>query len=465
MPNYPNFFTAAMLLVLYGCGSNSSSNLESNGPVASLNRPISPDTLARDDDFGVPEGQILNVPAPGVLANDIASPGATLALQTLPTLGRVELLQDGSFLYEAREPLSSFEDSFTYILRSDLGSSIATARIAIEQRRFFVKNDASAGDGRFETPFNQLAAALVAASGVEDSEIVLFPGDGTDRGQDLEVDLEPRQTLRGVQGQPPPVLSGTIRLASGATLENLKIVAGPEEQIYAGELESFSMRNIEAPDTSIIVREVTGSVSMQNVTVKNGMQVLLEGGGNLAANVQRLRSRSGITFRVAQNSTLDWQESETILEGSPQHHGYMLDVRSQARMNFRLSDCSYLGISNGGLLMYPGEQAQINFRIENSLIRSGMQIEASEQGQVKGRVVDTQFELGAVPGVTVLAFENSSVGLRFLGVNAERYDLENRSPNASILVENLNQFSTENSGPLFKVGSVVHQELDSLGLP
>lgn len=69
---------------------------------------------ARDDSYSVMTGDVLDVPAPGVLANDTVIAGsATAELQEDVDHGSLDLDEDGGFRYE---PASGFvgTDSFTY---------------------------------------------------------------------------------------------------------------------------------------------------------------------------------------------------------------------------------------------------------------------------------------------------------------------------------------------------------------
>jgi VCBS repeat-containing protein len=71
-----------------------------------------------DDVFVADPGAALSVPAPGVLANDRAFAGTQLSVARFeqPEHGRVTLLADGSFTYEAASGFTGF-DRFTYHVR------------------------------------------------------------------------------------------------------------------------------------------------------------------------------------------------------------------------------------------------------------------------------------------------------------------------------------------------------------
>lgn len=90
-------------------------DLDDVGVVTIHVRPSFPGPIAQNDVYTTEQGQTLEVPAPGVLANDKAPPGQTLsaALVTPPVHGKVELRSDGSFVYVP--PADFFGvDTFTY---------------------------------------------------------------------------------------------------------------------------------------------------------------------------------------------------------------------------------------------------------------------------------------------------------------------------------------------------------------
>ena len=57
-------------------------------------------------------------------------------------------------------------DTFTYTITNTAGSSTATVSIVVSNTIWFINNAASAGDGRFNTPFNSLAAFQAVNDGV-----------------------------------------------------------------------------------------------------------------------------------------------------------------------------------------------------------------------------------------------------------------------------------------------------------
>lgn len=90
-------------------------DLDDVGVVTIYVRPALPGPIAQNDVYSMEQGQTLQVPAPGVLANDKPPPEHTLSasLLTPPAHGTVELRSDGSFVYVP--PADFFGvDTFTY---------------------------------------------------------------------------------------------------------------------------------------------------------------------------------------------------------------------------------------------------------------------------------------------------------------------------------------------------------------
>jgi hypothetical protein len=98
--------------------------------VKSTNSP----PIAYGDTFVVSQAEVLEVPAPGVLENDVDDDGQSLdaLLETASSYGSLELLTDGSFRY-IPEPDFTGEDQFTY--RASDGESmseVASVIIAVQ---------------------------------------------------------------------------------------------------------------------------------------------------------------------------------------------------------------------------------------------------------------------------------------------------------------------------------------------
>ncbi len=92
-----------------------------------------PPTALADPSYATPQGAILVVAAPGVLANDVDPGGGGLAatIATLPAYGQVFLAPDGGFRYV---PFVGFVGTDTFTYRASDGaltSDAATVSIAV----------------------------------------------------------------------------------------------------------------------------------------------------------------------------------------------------------------------------------------------------------------------------------------------------------------------------------------------
>jgi len=78
--------------------------------------------------------------------------------------GLVGMLGDGTFLYQSPASAAVATDTFKYKVANAGGSSTATVTITLLDRAIFVDNTAPAGDGRFGSPYNSLAALPAAGA-------------------------------------------------------------------------------------------------------------------------------------------------------------------------------------------------------------------------------------------------------------------------------------------------------------
>ena len=129
-----------------------------------INAPV-----AVNDSYSTTVNTALNQSAPGVLSNDSASGGATLAAQLVqaPSHGTVLLNADGSFLYT---PTANYagDDSFTY-LASDgaLSSTAATVTIAVTSLSIFADDFTRVpGEPTPLLPWTSVLGNWTVASGV-----------------------------------------------------------------------------------------------------------------------------------------------------------------------------------------------------------------------------------------------------------------------------------------------------------
>lgn len=118
---------------------------------------------AVDDSYSVEQGDILEVPAPGVLSNDVGR-SLSAVLVDPPTSGTLDLRSDGSFTY-THDGSATTPDSFTYQADgSDGVSNIATVTITI-----LASNAIEASPDAYVTEIGQLLD--VPAPGVLGNDI------------------------------------------------------------------------------------------------------------------------------------------------------------------------------------------------------------------------------------------------------------------------------------------------------
>jgi hypothetical protein len=94
--------------------------------------PVGIVPVAADDAYTTPEGQVLQVPAAGVLVNDSSDGADSIVPDTFtpPTHGMVNLLADGSLSYTPDAGFTGF-DTFTYAVHAFVGGiQVATSELA-----------------------------------------------------------------------------------------------------------------------------------------------------------------------------------------------------------------------------------------------------------------------------------------------------------------------------------------------
>ena len=177
---------------------------------------------AVDDSYSVVKDEVLDVPAPGLLANDVDLDGDKLMLtiKNAPNNGTLELHVDGSFVYTPEEGFSG-EDSFGYEVSDGKAvSNTATVQITVEQ-------------------INLAPVAKNDFYSLEEDEIIRITGlgllsnDSDPENDDLEAILEEEPEYGNLQltkqgtftYEPNPNFNGTdgftYRVSDGHSLSNL----------------------------------------------------------------------------------------------------------------------------------------------------------------------------------------------------------------------------------------------------
>ncbi|MGO8931054.1 MAG: Ig-like domain-containing protein, partial [Limisphaerales bacterium] len=103
----------------------------STSSVATVAITVTVATTANNDIYGMTPGTILNVPTPGVLANDVGGGGSlTALLASAPLHGILNLTNGGGFSYQPTNNFTGIDD-FTYQATDGVTTS-AVAAVAIE---------------------------------------------------------------------------------------------------------------------------------------------------------------------------------------------------------------------------------------------------------------------------------------------------------------------------------------------
>lgn len=261
-----------------GCGSD---NGQPFIPIA-LAPPV-----AINDTYQVLGNGVLQVSAPGVLANDNANT-ATPVLGTPPGKGTVTLNADGSFTYRPNTGQANTTDTFTYTLNNGFGASAATVTIQIGAAGFFVKNDAPAGgNGSQESPFRTLAEADTASNGVNGAVIVVFRGNGTSAGLNTPLTLETNQSLRGFDPAARPLLTGPVFLTQGNSLSDLSFQGSVPAVINATNAVGPGLvGNVNVTTTgnkALYLGNATGTWTIQNSAFADANFGALDGSADAGA--------------------------------------------------------------------------------------------------------------------------------------------------------------------------------------
>jgi VCBS repeat-containing protein len=152
----------------------------SDGPftVALNGHGTVPPPVAVPDSYSVAEDSALNVPAPGVRANDTNASGASLAAVQVsgPSNGALTLNADGSFSYTPAPDFSG-SDSFTYKITGGVAdSNVATVSLTVSSA-----GDAPVAiDGSLTTNEDTAASGVLSASDPDDQAVTFsIVGNGT----------------------------------------------------------------------------------------------------------------------------------------------------------------------------------------------------------------------------------------------------------------------------------------------
>jgi uncharacterized repeat protein (TIGR01451 family) len=289
--------------------------------------------IAVNDTYNTIGNVNIQVPAPGVIANDLnpnvvpsTTIGALVVTQVNATAvpgggsataatanGSVTLSSDGSFTYTPNAAFRGPTDTFTYTLGNTTGKTdTATVTISVSGMIWFVNNDDVApgtppGDGRLTNPFRQLAGANsfdTLATDIAGDNIFIYTGDSGTTPYTGGLTLLNTQKIIG-QGAPTSILAITgFTAPSGNNL--LPATNGTDPVITTAgtiaitlgqnnELHGFTVGNTGAAGTDI---SGTTFGTSPGLTVKD---VTLNGSGK-ALNLMTGTIVTGSTFATLEST-------------------------------------------------------------------------------------------------------------------------------------------------------------------
>jgi hypothetical protein len=267
-------------------------------------------TLLEYGSVGSPSSAAKKVVSGNLLSNatDEDQPPQTLSISasdsTSANGGSVSVSSDGAFSYV---PPAGFTgtDTFNYTVSDgNGGTDTSTVTIMVNNRVWYVKNNATAGGlGRSTDPFDTLAEADTAANASGDI-IYVYKGDGTTTGLTGGFSLLASQKLLGepvnlvvgadtlATGTPAnrPSLSGTVSLASGSRVEAVDIAGSAGAAIAGTNTGGSDVTNVNLSGANggvALTGAAAGTFNFTNFTINTtgGTGFLVNSSGAPTINV------------------------------------------------------------------------------------------------------------------------------------------------------------------------------------
>ncbi len=235
------------------------------------------------------------VVAGSVLSNDlgtglIASPASIASTNG----GQVTMNASGTFLYTPAAGFAGPSDTFTYTATDSNGlTDTAVVTINLVGLVWYVDDVVSAGDGRSNSPFNSLAAAVTAATtgqniyvheGTYTGAVTL--GGEVVRGAGLAFTIGSLSLPAGTN----PVLNETLTLTNGSAVHGLTVHGNASPAIAAGgaltTTATLNAVSISGGASGLTLTGVPGTITVTGGTftgVTAGAEVLITGGTGAAA--------------------------------------------------------------------------------------------------------------------------------------------------------------------------------------
>jgi len=455
-------FIVAAALVAMGCGSD-------DGPFFSQIVPsLSPPTAVPDTFSVLGNGSL----TASVTANDSLNGAAVTAFQNPGTAGgSVALTAAGQLTYTPPAGQSNLVDTFTYTLSNSAGSSTTTVTVNVGARGFFVKNDAPAGgSGSFANPFNTLAQAVAAATGVNGAAIVVFRGNGTNTGLDTAATLSGNQTLSGQDPANPPVLTGPIFMTTNNTLTSLNFQGSVPAVVNGTNAVNGTLSAVNVSTTgnkAVFLGNATGTWVIQNSRFANANLGALDATcstGTLDWSVLNCTFNNCLVDVVG-NTSLTAVQSMTVRSSTfTNGRGQAVGVRGlSTAANFTLvmtnNQVQGGGTALRGLDVQTQNTCNATVSCHNNTITGctadGVYVQAQGVSSCAARFNNNRLT-GNDPTSSFSSGNLGSANLRLAldGTIADRYVISNGGGAVSIFLENLATLTTRNTGT-FATGGLV----------
>ena len=462
MRNSLKLITLTAGLAAIGCGSSDEFNFNSfvNNQVT-VTAPV-----AVADAFNVLGNGVLTG---SVTANDQVN-GATVSQFQNPSNsgGSVSVSSSGALTYTPPANQSNLVDTFTYTLSNTAGSSTATVTVTIGARGFFVKNDGPNGTGTQTSPFNTLANAVTAATGINGAAIVVFRGDGTTTGLNTAATLTGNQTLQGQDPANPPVLTGPITLTSNNALTSLNFQGTVPAVVNGTNAANGTISSVNVTtsgNSAVFLGNSTGTWSISNSRFANAnLGALLANcsTGNLIWTVQNCTFTNCLgdvvgnltaggnaiqTMTVTNNTSNNGRAQSVVLRG--------LSAGTNATVTMNNNTVNGGGTALRGLDILVQNTCNVTASCHNNTISGctshGILVDAQGVSTCSARFNNNQLT-GNGPPFSFTGTNNASATLRLAldGNNSNTYNIGS----AGTTMENLATLLTRNTGT-FSTGGLV----------
>jgi len=470
-------------ILTWGCGT--SSNNVGLGGVTPPPAIVAPTAVA--DTFTIfGNGQVSS----NLTTNDTLNSAAVTNFQNPSTSGgTVAVTPGGQLTYTPPLNASGITDTFTYTLSNGGGSSTATVTVNVQARGFFVRNDAPAGGtGTQANPFNTLAAATAAATGVNGAQIILFRGDGTSTGLNTAVPLGTNQGISSLDAANPATITGPITLSSGNSVRNLRIVGATGNAITGTassntQLSGVAISNGAGAGCSLV--NATGTFTVTNCTMTNvgsggafGGIIASADSGNLLWSVTGSTFTNvngvGVFGNVTNTAALNLTVEDCNSNNSNRNFVFVDANTTGTNVRTTMNRCVAVGDGVGGRGLNAQIRGTTNFlglisaNNVTNMGGEGMQVSVGDNAVGRMRFTGNR-TLGNLANRGLVVFNsgaaNPDTGCIFNNNTSDVFELGRAL--GTFRVEQLGLFNTTsgNTGTLFTSPGVVDVAAGSLGIP